>query len=123
MIPSIKPSSLVACAALITAFALSAFAADKQVKLKTKPYPMTTCVISGEKLDSMGEPFVFTEGDQEVQLCCKSCKKDFEKDKKASLKKIEDAWKTVKPYPSTVCLVSNDAIAADEAVGIVHEGR
>ena len=40
-----------------------------------KGYPLDTCVISGKKLGSMGDAVVFVEGDQEVQLCCKSCRK------------------------------------------------
>ena len=79
-----------AVAALIVAFAIGSVAEDKEkkVKLKTKPYPLEVCAVSGEKLDSMGEPFVFTEGSQEIQLCCKSCQKDFTKDKAAYLKKV-----------------------------------
>jgi hypothetical protein len=118
---NIKPFALVAV--LATALAAGVIAADKKFQLKTKPYPMETCVISGEKLGSMGDPVVFTEGDQEVQICCKSCQKDFNKDKKASLKKISDAWKNVKAYPLSACIVSDEALAADEAVGMVHEGR
>lgn len=40
---------------------------------------MTTCVVSGEALDSMGKPYVFTYEGQEVQLCCMDCKKTFDK--------------------------------------------
>lgn len=108
---------------LTAAFSLGALAADKAFKLKTRPYPMDTCVISGEKLGSMGDSYVLVEGDQEVQLCCKSCKKDFEKDKKANLAKIEAAWKTVKPYPLSGCVVSDEELDAKQAVGAVVEGR
>jgi hypothetical protein len=110
-------------AALSGLFATGVFAADKKIKLKTKPYPMTVCVVSGEKLDAMGEAFAFVEGDQEIQLCCKSCQKDFTKDKKANLKKVEEAWKKVKPYPLTTCIASDEALDPAEAVGLVHEGR
>jgi hypothetical protein len=43
-------------------------------------YPLNTCVVSGEKLDSMGEPHVFTHEGTEVRLCCTSCLDDFNKD-------------------------------------------
>lgn len=109
--------------ALVAALSLGALAADKKVKLKTKPYPMDTCVVSGEKLGSMGDAVVFVEGDQEVQLCCKSCRKDFDADKAANLKKIADAWKTVKAYPLTTCIVSDEALEDGKAVGVVVEGR
>ena len=60
---------------------------------EVKPYPLKTCVVSGEKLDSMGKPYVFTNGTQEVKLCCKDCLKDFKKDPTKFAKKIEDANK------------------------------
>jgi Archaeal TRASH domain len=66
-------------------------AADK--KEKAKAYPLETCIVSDEKLDSMGEPYVFTHEGQEVKLCCKSCLKDFKKDSAKYLKKLEKADK------------------------------
>ncbi len=38
------------------------------------------CVVSGEKLGSMGEPIVMTHDGVEVKLCCKGCVKGFEKE-------------------------------------------
>ena len=61
------------------------------------PYPVTTCIVSGEKLGGdMGKPYVFIYEGQEVQLCCKSCKKDFDQDPAKYLKALEDASKTSK---------------------------
>jgi YHS domain-containing protein len=60
---------------------------------KAKPYPLETCVVSGEKLGEMGKPFVFTYEGQEVKMCCKSCKKDFDKEPAKYIKKIQDAEK------------------------------
>ena len=60
---------------------------------EVKPYPLKTCVVSGEKLDSMGKPYVFTNGTQEVKLCCKDCLKDFKKDPAKYTKKIDEAGK------------------------------
>jgi hypothetical protein len=95
-----RTSALLALTTLTLALALPASAADKKFKLEPKPYPMDTCVVSGEKLGSMGDAVVFTEGKQEIQLCCSSCRKDFDKDKKANLAKIEAASKKVKAYPA-----------------------
>lgn len=77
--------------ALILGFftAGSVFAADGG----KSPYPLNTCVVSDEKLDSMGGPFVLTYQGQEVRLCCEHCKPKFEKDPSAYLKKIQDARK------------------------------
>ncbi len=60
------------------------FAADTT----PKPYPLTTCIISGEKLGSMGKPPVLVVDGQEVQFCCKSCINDFNKDPQKYLKEI-----------------------------------
>lgn len=70
----------------------SALAADKK-ETKAKAYPLETCIVSDEKLDSMGEPYVFTHKGQEIKLCCKSCQKDFNKTPDKYLKKLEKADK------------------------------
>lgn len=66
-----------------------ALAADEQ-----KPvYPLTTCVVSGKNLDSMGGPYVVDYKGREVRFCCEHCKPKFEKDPAPFLKKIQDATK------------------------------
>lgn len=91
-------------AILTTTFLASPFAgfaadskdskADKTAK-KAKPYTLNTCAVSDEKFESDPDmkPYVFTYGDREIKLCCKSCKKDFDKDPAKFVKKIEDAEK------------------------------
>ncbi len=68
--------------------ALSSRAAEPKTD-KPKPYPLKTCIVADEALDSMGKPFVFVHEGQEIKMCCKSCKKDFDKDPKKFLKKLE----------------------------------
>lgn len=53
-----------------------------------KAYTLDTCVVSGEKLGSMGEPVVKVYDGQQVKFCCNSCVKDFEKDKAKFIAKI-----------------------------------
>ena len=77
-------------AATFLAAPLAGFAAENQ-KEKAKPYPLDKCLVSDEKLDSMGKPYVFTHDGQEIKLCCKSCQKDFNKDKAKYVKKLKDA--------------------------------
>ena len=81
-------------AILLTALppACNAGAADKP-KPKANPYPLETCIISGEKLGSMGKPVVFKYKEQEIKLCCKSCRAKFDKDADTFLKKIQDGGK------------------------------
>ena len=74
-----------------SAFLLSLQAAEEKPKIK--PYPLETCIISGEKLGGMGKPMVFEYKGQEVKLCCKSCLKDFKKDSAKYMKKIAKAEK------------------------------
>ncbi|HEY2953045.1 MAG TPA: hypothetical protein VGK40_10705 [Verrucomicrobiae bacterium] len=73
---------------------LALCAADKKTD-KPKPYPLTTCVVSDEKLgaDPSMQPYVFTHEGREIKLCCKSCLKDFKKDTASYIKKIEAAEK------------------------------
>ncbi len=53
-----------------------------------KPYPLKTCVVSGEELGKMGEPFRLTYKGQEIKLCCKGCEKDFNKEPEKYVQKI-----------------------------------
>ena len=54
-------------------------------------YPLDTCVVSGEPLDSMGGPVVYDYGGVEVRFCCENCVKEFEAAPQAHLEKIERA--------------------------------
>lgn len=74
----------------------AAFAADAKKEAKAKPYPLDTCLVTGEKLGGMGDPYVFVHKGQEIKLCCKGCLKSFEKDTAKYLKKIDAAAKPAK---------------------------
>ncbi len=74
--------------------------ADDAKTAKPKPYTLTTCIVSGDKLDGdMGKPFVYLyknkklkdDPGREIKFCCKSCLKDFNKDPEAFIKKIDAA--------------------------------
>ena len=69
---------------------LSGLAADQKTA-KLKPYTLKTCIISGDKLGEMGEPFVYAYKGREIKFCCKGCLKDFNKDPKKYLKMIDEA--------------------------------
>ncbi len=62
--------------------------AGADAKTAAKPYPLDVCVVSGEKLGSMGKPFVFVHQGQEIKLCCDGCKPDFEKEPAKYLAKL-----------------------------------
>jgi len=56
-----------------------------------KPYPLTTCIVSGEKIGEMGKPPVVIYKGQEMKFCCKDCVKDFNKDPDKWIKKLTEA--------------------------------
>jgi hypothetical protein len=79
------------CCAAKPALAAVAAATDA-----TASYPLDTCVVSGEKLGSMGAPIDYThkeEGkpDRLVRFCCKMCIPKFKKDPAKYLKLIDEA--------------------------------
>src|SRR5579871_4293363 len=86
--------SVAVLTAPIASFADDAKDADAK---KPKAYTLKKCPVSGDKLGEMGDPFVFIYKDKkikddvgrEIKLCCKSCKKDFDKDSAKFIKQIE----------------------------------
>ena len=91
----LKTLTAITLAVSYLAAPLVGFAAEKKAE-KAKSYPLDKCVVSDEKLGEMGKPYVFKHEGREVQLCCKSCLKDFKKDPAKYLKKIEAAEKAKK---------------------------
>lgn len=75
---------------------LAGFADDAKKADKPKPYPLKTCIVSGEKLGEMGDPYVHTYQNREIKFCCKSCLKTFNKDAAGYLKKIDEAEQKAK---------------------------
>ena len=79
---------------IITVFTVSAssliFAAEGSKRQDVKPCRPDICMVSGEKPGETGEPFVFVHEGQEIKLCCKSCKKKFDKDPASYLKKLAE---------------------------------
>ena len=71
-----------AFAALIAIPSISRAADTNSVAAsKPTPYPLKTCVVSGDKLGEMGDPIVFVYTNksinQEIKFCCPSCKPKF----------------------------------------------
>jgi hypothetical protein len=91
------PLSLVVLSfAASSLFSSLAFAADKPAPDAAKAaYPMTTCIVSGDKLGEMGSPvdYVYKQPgkpDRLVRFCCKDCIADFEKDPVKYLQKLDE---------------------------------
>ncbi|MES2595381.1 MAG: YHS domain-containing protein [Verrucomicrobiota bacterium] len=54
-----------------------------------KPYPLQTCVVSGNELGSMGKPIKKVYDGQEIIFCCKPCIKKFEANPAKYLPKLK----------------------------------
>jgi hypothetical protein len=85
-------AALVAIPSAIRAGSTNSVAATKPV-----PYPLDTCIISGDKLGDMGPPIVFIYQDaakginQEIKFCCPMCKPKFLADPDKYMKIIKAA--------------------------------
>jgi hypothetical protein len=63
-------------------------------KADVKPYPLKTCIVSGDKIGGdMGKPVTMTYKGQEMKFCCKDCVKDFNKDPDKYIKLLDEAQK------------------------------
>lgn len=93
-----KKLSWIVAAALLAGSAVITPALAEKAKEKAKAYPLETCLVSDEKLgaDPDMKPFSFSHAGQEIKLCCKSCKKDFDKEPKKFMAKLEEETKKAK---------------------------
>ena len=87
-----KALKQITAAILVASFLIpmSGLADDKKAE-KLKPYTLKTCIVSGDKLGEMGEPYVYEYKGREIKFCCKGCLKDFNKEPDKYIKKIEEA--------------------------------
>jgi YHS domain-containing protein len=53
-----------------------------------KPYPLGTCIVSDEELESMGGSITKVYKGQEVKFCCNGCVKDFDASPEEFLAKL-----------------------------------
>ncbi len=74
--------------ALLASCAGSGTTATSSASSDVKPYTRNTCIVSDNKLGSMGTPITKVYADQEVKFCCKPCIAKFEKDPQKYLAKI-----------------------------------
>ena len=65
--------------------------ADNSTNAPVKPYPLKTCLVCGMELGMMGQPYVFTNANQEIKLCNKSEKAEFDKAPDKYMKKLAEA--------------------------------
>lgn len=63
--------------------------ADTGKAVNPKAYPLKTCIVTDNDLDSMGEQADFVHQGQTIKVCCKPCIAKFEKNPAKYLKKLE----------------------------------
>lgn len=122
--------------ALACTFALVAAAAEPMSEADTvkaaqavkeaQAYPLDYCIVTAEKLGSMGDPVVKVYDGREVRFCCKGCVKTFEKDQTKWTKKLDDAIVAAQKatYPLETCVVSGEVLGGmGEPVDFVYQNR
>jgi len=124
---------VVLVAALAVATAL--LAGDKPMADKAKPvekvvadtYPLETCVVTGAKLGSMGDPVIYDYQGREIRFCCKGCVKQFEDNPKVYLKKLDEAVvaRDLSGYPLETCVVTGKSLTGKDVtpVDYVYDNR
>lgn len=65
--------------------------ATSQSTTATSFDPNTMCLVSGEKLGSMGDPHVIEHEGKQIKLCCTACESDFRNDPPKYLAKLGKA--------------------------------
>jgi len=112
--------------ALVLACAAWFAEADPAEAAQGDVYPLGTCLVSGEKLGSMGAPEIFEHGGREIRLCCAGCKDAFEANADKYLKQLDEAVvKQQKPYyPLDTCIVMGTKLGSrGEPVDYVYRNR
>jgi Cu(I)/Ag(I) efflux system membrane fusion protein len=64
---------------------------DAVIREQTPAYPLEACVVTGQKLGSMGAPVDYVHQGRLVRFCCKGCIDTFRKDPAPYLAKIDAA--------------------------------
>jgi hypothetical protein len=97
-----------------------------QAVKEAEAYPLDYCIVTAEKLGSMGDPVAKVYDGREVRFCCKGCVKTFEKDKTKWMTKLDDAIIAAQKatYPLKTCVVSGEALGSmGEPVDYVYGNR
>ena len=72
-------------------------AAQGETAKGAEAYPIDFCVVSGEKLGSMGEPVVYNYNGRTVKFCCGGCIEKFESAPAMYIAKLDSAAAGLNP--------------------------
>ncbi|MGJ8643008.1 MAG: hypothetical protein ACSHX9_06340 [Luteolibacter sp.] len=62
---------------------------DQPKSAKFKPYPLETCLVTNEGLDSKGGTITRYYQGQELKICCKACENAFKANPDAFMAKLK----------------------------------
>lgn len=97
-----------------------------------RSYPLDICLVSGEKLGSMGPPVAGTYHGQQIKFCCEGCVEKFNARPADYLAKLQDASpqpseaqlrEQMASYPMDTCVVMPGHGLGTQAVNYVHADR
>lgn len=91
---------------------------DADIIKQQKPfYPLTTCLVSKDPLDSKGEAVDFVYMNSLVRVCSKECRAEFDKGPQTFMKQLHAAVveRQKSSYPLTTCVVSGEILATAES--------
>ena len=102
--------------------------ANPKPAMKSQPYTLSTCPVSGEALGSMGDPIVKEYNGREVRFCCSMCIGRFEKNTDDYFKKIDERMiaDQLPYYPLNTCVVSGEELLEDgkeNAINMIYANR
>ncbi len=82
------------------------------------PWPLDTCIVTGEMLGGMGDPVVRLHEGREVRFCCAGCVGKFESDPATYLDAADAAIEERQrdAYPMDICIIdTSETLSADMA--------
>lgn len=97
-----------------------------QPKIEGDLYLLDTCIVSGAKLGSMGEPVIYAHERREIRFCCQGCVPKFQKSPALYLTKLDALIiQDQKPYyPMDKCLVTGGKLGSmGEPIDYVYKNR
>lgn len=90
------------------------------------PYPLDMCIISGEKLGSMGKPVILNHEGRELRLCCGGCIERFRAEPAKFVKSLDERIVTseLMHYEVDTCIVAGGRLGSMGApVNFVYRNR
>lgn len=90
------------------------------------PYPLTTCIVSGEDLGEGDEAIIRVVDGREVRFCCEGCTDEYAENTEAFNEKIDAAIikQQLMHYPITTCIVGKGELGEmGEPINLVHNNR